>query len=196
MKQVTLNAFKREKTGKEAAKKLRKQGFIPAIVYGHNFNPLPISVKASELESILYKHKGETLLFNLDLANGEGGRIQAILKEYQTDPVTDKIIHLDFVVVREGETVSIEVPIEFVGRPVGITKGGILEIFMDTLTIECVPSAIPDKIQVDIGNLDIGDVLHVRDIKIPEGVKVLDDLNETVVTIVAEKGEEQEGETA
>jgi len=187
MKQVTLTVFKREKTGKETAKKLRKQGFIPAIVYGHNFDPLPISVKASELESILHKHKGETLLFNLELTNGEGGRIQAVLKEFQIHPVTDKIIHLDFVVIREGETISLEVPIEFIGRPVGVTKGGILEIFMDTLTVECIPSAIPDKIRVDITDLDVGDVLHVKDIKVPEGVKVLDDPEETVVTVVAEK---------
>ncbi|AIH03472.1 50S ribosomal protein L25/general stress protein Ctc [Thermodesulfobacterium commune] len=189
MRQVNLSVVKREKTGKECAKKLRKQGLIPAIVYGHNFDPVPISVKANELESILHKYKGETLLFNLEVQNGETQRIQAILKDYQLHPVTDKIIHLDFVAIKEGETVSIDVPLEFVGRPVGLTKGGVIEIFMHDLTVECLPSNIPDKIQVDISNLDLGDVLHVKDIKVPEGVKVLDDPEDTVITIVAEGGE-------
>ncbi|HAA83345.1 MAG: 50S ribosomal protein L25 [Thermodesulfobacterium sp. 37_54] len=191
MRQVNLSVVKREKTGKECAKKLRKQGLIPAIVYGHNFDPVPISVKANELESILHKYKGETLLFNLEVQNGETQRIQAILKDYQLHPVTDKIIHLDFVAIKEGETVSIDVPLEFVGRPVGLTKGGVIEIFMHDLTVECLPSNIPDKIQVDISNLDLGDVLHVKDIKVPEGVKVLDDPEDTVITIVAEGGEEE-----
>ncbi|MDN5379064.1 50S ribosomal protein L25/general stress protein Ctc [Thermodesulfobacterium sp.] len=190
MRQVNLSVVKREKTGKECAKKLRKQGLIPAIVYGHNFDPVPISVKANELESILHKYKGETLLFNLEVQNGETQRIQAILKDYQLHPVTDKIIHLDFVAIKEGETVSIDVPLEFVGRPVGLTKGGVIEIFMHDLTVECLPSNIPDKIQVDISNLDLGDVLHVKDIKVPEGVKVLDAPEDTVITIVAEGGEE------
>jgi large subunit ribosomal protein L25 len=189
MRQVNLSVVKREKTGKECAKKLRKQGLIPAIVYGHNFDPVPISVKANELESILHKYKGETLLFNLEVQNGETQRIQAILKDYQLHPVTDKIIHLDFVAIKEGETVSIDVPLEFVGRPVGLTKGGVIEIFMHDLTVECLPSNIPDKIQVDISNLDLGDVLHVKDIKVPEGVKVLDAPEDTVITIVAEGGE-------
>ncbi|WP_028840631.1 50S ribosomal protein L25/general stress protein Ctc [Thermodesulfobacterium hveragerdense] len=195
MRQVSLSAVKRDKTGKECAKKLRKQGLIPAIVYGHNFDPVPISVKANELESILHKYKGETLLFNLEVQNGENQKIQAILKDYQLHPVTDKIIHLDFVAIKEGETVSIDVPLEFVGRPVGLTKGGVIEIFMHDLTVECLPSNIPDKIQVEISNLDLGDVLHVKDIRVPEGVKVLDNPEDTVITIVAEGGEEEGAST-
>ncbi|WP_038057698.1 50S ribosomal protein L25/general stress protein Ctc [Thermodesulfobacterium hydrogeniphilum] len=188
MRQVTLSAIKREKTGKEVAKKLRKQGLIPAIIYGPDFDPLPIAVKFNELESILHKYKGETLLFSLEFTNGQTSKVQAILKEYQIHPVTDKIIHLDFVAIKEGETISLDIPLEFIGRPVGITRGGLLEILMHDLTIECLPANIPDKIRVDISNLDVGDVLHVKDIKVPEGVKVLDDPEETVVTIVAERG--------
>ncbi|MCD6548671.1 MAG: 50S ribosomal protein L25/general stress protein Ctc [Thermodesulfobacterium sp.] len=194
MKQVILSAIKREKTGKEYCKKLRKQGLIPAIVYGPRFQPLPIAVKANELESILIKHKGETILFTLQLNNGELTKVQALLKEYQTHPITDKIIHIDFLAVHEKETISIDVPLEFVGKPVGISKGGILEILLHELTVECLPSAIPDKISVDISNLDIGDVLHVKNIKVPEGIKILDDPEETVLTIVAEAKEEAEKE--
>ncbi len=198
MKQVSLNAIKREKTGKETSKKLRKQGLIPAIVYGPRFQPLPIAVKANEIESILIKHRGETILFNLQLTNGEPSKIQAVLKEYQLHPVTDKIIHIDFLAIHEKETITIDVPLEFVGKPVGISKGGVLEILLHELTVECLPSNIPDKISVDISHLDIGDVLHVKDIKVPEGIKVVDDPEETVVTVIAEEKEtteEEEGET-
>jgi large subunit ribosomal protein L25 len=194
MKQVILNAIKREKTGKEICKKLRKQGLIPAIVYGPHFQPLPIAVKSSELESALIKHKGETILFNLQLANGEPSKIQAILKDYQIHPVTDKIIHIDFLAIHEKETITIDVPLEFIGKPVGISKGGILEILLHELTIECLPSEVPDKITVDISNLDIGDVLHVKDIKVPKGIKVVDNPEETVATILTEAKEEVEEE--
>ena len=195
MKQVILNATKREKIGKEYCKKLRKQGLIPAIVYGPRFNPLPIAVKANELESILIKHKGETILFTLQLNNGELTKVQALLKEYQTHPITDKIIHIDFLAIHEEETITLDIPLEFLGKPVGISKGGILEILLHELTIECLPSNIPDKIYVDINNLDVGDVLHVKDIKVPEGVKVINDPEETVLTIVAEAVEVAEEET-
>ncbi len=190
MRQVVLTSFRREKTGKEIAKKLRKKGLIPAIIYGPHINPIPISVKFSELESILNKHKGETLLFNLEIINGESFKIQAILKEYQTDPITDKIIHIDFLAIHEKNLITIDVPLEFIGKPIGITKGGVLEILLHELSIECLPSNIPDKIQVDITNLDIGDVLHVKDIKVPEGIRIAEDLEKTVVTIVTEAVEE------
>jgi len=190
MRQVVLTSFRREKTGKEIAKKLRKKGLIPAIIYGPHINPIPISVKFSELESILNKHKGETLLFNLEIISGESFKIQAILKEYQTDPITDKIIHIDFLAIHEKNLITIDVPLEFIGKPIGITKGGVLEILLHELSIECLPSNIPDKIQVDITNLDIGDVLHVKDIKVPEGIRIAEDLEKTVVTIVTEAVEE------
>ena len=195
MKQVTLSAIKREKTGKEISKKLRKQGLIPAIVYGPRFQPLPIAVKFNELESILIKHKGETLLFNLELSDGEPSKIQAILKDYQIHPITDKIIHIDFLAIHEEETITLDIPLEFLGKPVGISKGGVLEILLHELTIECLPSNIPDKIYIDISNLDVGDVLHVKDVKVPEGIKVINDPEETVLTIVAEAEERAEEET-
>ncbi len=195
MKQVSLSAIKRTKTGKETAKKLRKQGLIPAIIYGADTDPIPIAIKFNEFERIMHRYKGEMLLFNLEIKNGETFNKQALLKEYQIHPVTDKVIHVDFLAIHEGTPISIDVPLEFVGRPVGIPKGGILEIHMHELTIECLPSQIPDKITVDISPLDLGDVLHVKDIQVPEGVKVLDDPEETVVTIVAEeKGESEEEE--
>jgi len=193
MNQVVLPAQKREKVGKEICKKLRKQGKIPAIIYGPGIEPLPIAVNFNEFEKVYNRYKGETVLYLLEVANGETQKYQCILKELQRDPVTDRVIHLDFYAVSTENVIEIEVPIEFVGRPVGLTKGGILEIFMHELTVECLPTAIPDKIVVDISHLDLGDSLHVRDIKVPEGVKIKDLPEETVCTVVAEEEEKAEG---
>lgn len=195
MKQVTLKAMKREKTGKETAKKLRKSGFIPAILYGKEVEPISFALPYSDFEKIYNRYKGETVIYTLEISNGEVLRKQAILKEYQRHPVTDKFIHLDFQAIEEGHTVELEVPIEFVGKPVGITKGGILEIMIHELTIECLPKDIPDKITVDISHLDIGDSLHVRDIKVPENLKIKDHPEETVATVVAEEAEATPSET-
>uniref|UniRef100_A0A832GMX0 Large ribosomal subunit protein bL25 n=1 Tax=Caldimicrobium thiodismutans TaxID=1653476 RepID=A0A832GMX0_9BACT len=195
MKQVTLKAMKREKTGKETAKKLRKAGFIPAILYGKEIEPLAFALSYSEFEKVYNRYKGEAVIYTLEISNGEVLRKQAILKEYQRHPVTDKFIHLDFQAIEEGHTVELEVPIEFVGKPVGITRGGILEIMIHELTIECLPKDIPDKITVDISHLDIGDSLHVRDIKVPENLKIKDHPEETVATVVAEEAEATPSET-
>jgi len=195
MKQVTLKAMKREKTGKETAKKLRKAGFIPAILYGKEIEPIAFALSYSEFEKVYNRYKGEAVIYTLEISNGEVLRKQAILKEYQRHPVTDKFIHLDFQAIEEGHTVELEVPIEFVGKPVGITKGGILEIMIHELTIECLPKDIPDKITVDISHLDIGDSLHVRDIKVPENLKIKDHPEETVATVVAEEAEATPSET-
>jgi|YNPBryunderm2012_1023409.scaffolds.fasta_scaffold18971_2 large subunit ribosomal protein L25 len=193
MKQVALSAQKRENVGKEISKKLRKQWKIPAIIYGPGIDPLPIAVNFNEFEKAHNRYKGETVLYLLEVANGETQKYQCILKEFQRDPVTDRFIHLDFYAISSENVLEIEVPIEFVGRPVGLTKGGILEVFLHELTVECLPNAIPDKVVIDISHLDLGDSLHVRDIKVSEGVKIKDRPEETVCTVVAEEEEKVEG---
>ncbi|MEZ0344058.1 MAG: 50S ribosomal protein L25/general stress protein Ctc [Caldimicrobium sp.] len=191
MKQVTLKVNKREKTGKEVAKKLRKAGFIPAILYGKGMEPLPLTIKYSDFEKVYKRYKGEAVIYTLEFENGSVSRKQAILKEIQRHPVTDMVIHVDFQAIEEGKPIEIKVPLEFVGKPVGVTKGGVLEIMLHELTIECLPKDIPDKITVDISNLDIGDSLHVADIKVPENIKIVDSPEETILTIVAEEVSEE-----
>ncbi len=191
MKQVTLKVSKRVKTGKEVAKKLRKAGFIPGILYGKEIEPVPLAIKYSEFEKAYKRHKGETVIYTLEFENGSITRKSAILKEIQRHPVTDMVIHVDFQAIEEGKPIEIKVPLEFIGKPVGVTKGGILEIMLHELTIECLPTDIPDKITVDISALDVGDSLHVADIKVPENIKIVDSPDETVATIVAEEASEE-----
>jgi len=195
MKQASLTALKREGKGKEVCKKLRREGKIPGIIYGPGLTPIAIAVNYNEFERLYNRYKGETVLFLIEVKNGESKRYQCILKEFQRHPVTDGFVHLDFYAVSSDKPIELEIPIEFTGRPVGLTKGGVLEVFLHELTVECLPTAIPDKIVVDISHLDLGESLHVRDIKVPEGVKIKDRPEETVCTIVAEaeEGPEEEG---
>jgi len=189
MKQVAIKVSPRVKTGKEVAKKLRKEGLIPAILYGKGVEPRPFSLRYADFERIYKRYKGEALIYTLEFENGESSKVQAVLKELQRDPVTDLAIHLDFQAISEDETIEVKVPLELVGKPVGLTKGGILEVMLHEITIECLPKDIPDKLVVDISSLDIGHSLHVADIKAPAGVKITEDPEETVATMVAEEEE-------
>ncbi len=198
MKTVELNVAVRHKTGKEIARKLRNQGLIPAIIYGPGSEPVPLAVKANELKRVLYRYRGEQILFNLTLEdNGSTTQKMALVKELQYHPVTDEILHVDFYEISMEREVEVEVPIELVGKAKGVEAGGHLQQLLHTMTVACLPGAIPDKIQVDVSGLEIGDVLHVRDLTPPEGVRYLDNPDEPVVTILApEEAEEVAEEVA
>ncbi len=198
MKTVELNVAVRHKTGKEIARKLRNQGLIPAIIYGPGSEPVPLAVKANELKRVLYRYRGEQILFNLTLEdNGSTTQKMALVKELQYHPVTDEILHVDFYEISMEREVEVEVPIELVGKAKGVEAGGHLQQLLHTMTVACLPGAIPDKIQVDVSGLEVGDVLHVRDLTPPEGVRYLDNPDEPVVTILApEEAEEVAEEVA
>ncbi|OAQ20580.1 50S ribosomal protein L25/general stress protein Ctc [Thermosulfurimonas dismutans] len=202
MKQVPFTVEVRKKTGKEMAKKLRRQGLIPAILYGPQTDPLPLAAKVNELKRILQRHRGESLIFNLTVVdNGNTSQRMALIKELQYHPVTDEIIHADFYEIRMDRPVEVDVPIKVVGKAKGVEKGGLLELIMREITVSCLPNQIPDSIEVDVTELDIGDTLHVRDLTPPEGMKFVEDPDEPVVTIIeveaeSEGGEETEGESA
>ena len=200
MKQVPFTVEVRKKTGKEIAKKLQRQGLIPAILYGPQTDPLPLTVKVNELKRILQRHRGESLIFNLTVVdNGNTSQRLALIKELQYHPVTDEVIHADFYEIRMDRPVEVDVPIKVVGKAKGVEKGGILELLMREITVSCLPAHIPDSIEVDVSGLDVGDTLHIRDITPPEGMKFVEDPEEPVVTVLEVKaegeGEGSEGES-
>ncbi len=186
-----MNVSVRHKTGKEIAKKLRRNGLIPAIIYGPGTEPIPLAVRANELKKVLFRYRGEQILFNLTLEdNGSSVQKMALVKELQYHPVTDEILHVDFYEISMEREVEVEVPIEVVGKAKGVERGGHLQLLLHTMTVSCLPGAIPDRIEVDVSDLDIGDVIHVRDLTPPEGVRYLDNPEEPVVTILAPEEEE------
>ena len=203
MRQVSFTVEVRKKTGKEAAKKLRKQGLIPAILYGPQTDPVPLTVRLNELKKILLRHRGEQIIFNLTVqGNGQSTQKMALIKELQYHPVTDEIIHADFYEVRMDRPVEVDVPVEIVGKAKGVERGGLLEVLMHEITVSCLPDRIPDKIEIDVSELDVGDTLHIRDLSPPEGVSFAEDPEAPVVTIVeveeegAGEEEAEGGETA
>jgi len=197
MKQVKLTARLREEKGKSAARKLRKNNQIPAVFYGPSREPLMLSVSKSDLRGILKRSTSENILLELRIeGNGKGGGGLAMLKELQTDPVKDQVLHADFYEISMDKELTIDVPIVLVNTPVGVTNGGMLQQVRRELKVSGLPGKLIDSLEVDVSNLDIGDSLHVRDIGLPEGLKPLDEGHLAVAVVaapaVAEEAEAEE----
>ncbi|MFN3134669.1 MAG: 50S ribosomal protein L25 [Candidatus Kryptonium sp.] len=188
MTEIVLNAEIR-KTGKSNSNRLRMTGKVPGIYYAPGDEPLPIAVKETELKNLIYTTEAHIVKLKLD----NGKEFQCILKEVEFDPVTDKPIHFDLYGLKAGAKITLEVPIVLVGKAPGVEKGGIIEHLLHTVEVECSSDAIPEHIEVDISNLDIGDSIHVRDLNVP-GVKILENELSVVVAIVPPRGVEIEAE--
>jgi len=193
---MVITAQKRE-VGSKVAKKLKREGKIPAVLYGYDFENKHIVVDRSELMAALRRSRRNDK-FELKLEDGE--TYQVIIKELQWHPVKDEVEHVDFYKLTEGRHVVVDVPVKIVGEAKGVKMGGDLYQPRKKITVEALPDAIPNDIEVDVTNLMIGDVIHVFDLEMPEGVKVKSSKNYTVVAILGraleeEKGEEEEEET-
>ncbi|MDL1970626.1 MAG: 50S ribosomal protein L25/general stress protein Ctc [Candidatus Desulfofervidaceae bacterium] len=195
MAEIFLKAQVREKTGKEVARKLRQQGLIPAILYGPSTSPTPLSISSSLVLKALRVEKMGSSFFDLEIEGEPPKKVKVLIKDVDVHPVTDEVMHVDFYEIAMDKEVSMEVPIVLTGKPKGVEKGGILEQNLRELTISCLPHLVPNYIEIDISHLDVGDSLHVADISVPEGVKIEDDPQVPVVTIVAAEEEVSEEET-
>jgi large subunit ribosomal protein L25 len=186
MEQIQVEAFIRNQSGKGAARTLRRSGQIPAIFYGPETRPISLYVRQMDLERIFKKHSGENLFFQVQLKgeNQEESRT-AMLKELQKDPVSRAYLHVDFYEVSLTKELEVEVGLRIVGKSKGVEKGGMLQEARRDLQIRCLPRNIPEYIEVDISGLDIGDSLHVRDLHLPEEIRVLNDLQTTIISVVA-----------
>lgn len=186
--QYQLNINKREIGGKNYCKKLRQRGFIPAIIYGHKIDSIPIYVNQKEFISIL-KKAGESSLIELNM---DGEKINVLIKDYQLHPINNNILHIDFYAIKADEAVSLKIPIYIIGEPKGVKeKSGILEIILRELEIECLPADIPEKIEIDISNLDIGDEILVSDLKLSEKIKILTKADSVIALVSAPAVEEE-----
>lgn len=185
MSEIFLQAIKRE-TGKKTAKSLRRNGMIPAIVYGDGKEGIPIAVKEQLLRPLIYTQHLQTVRIHIP---DQPEEIHCILKDYQLDPVTDRIVHCDFQILTAGHKITVEVPVVLVGEAPGVKAGGILQHLISKLEVECFPKDIPDHIEIDISALDIGDSLTVADLRL-QNVQPLNDPEEVIVTILPPTKEE------
>ena len=184
--QVKLTATTRKEKGKEVAKKLRREGMLPAVVYGHKTDPIPLTLELKQLISLLGGGKSESKLINLSVeGNGGPSEKTVMIKELQIDPLTRHYLHIDFFEVSMDEEVTLSLPIELTGDAAGVEMGGVLQQVRRELEIKCLPSQIPESISVDVSALNIGDSIHLKDLSLPSGIKVLEDEDLTIVTILA-----------
>jgi large subunit ribosomal protein L25 len=194
-----LNAELRTETGKNSCNRLRVEGYIPAVVYSHGKSDV-IKIKEKEF-SILFKgHISESVIFNLHVNGAAESEMMAFVKDFQADPVTGRVLHLDLFKVTKGEKIKTHVPVELVGSPKGIKMGGILEHGERELYVHCRPGVLPEKITVDISELGVGESVHVSDIRINEEIEILTSGNSLIAAVerprTAEEAPASEGEEA
>jgi large subunit ribosomal protein L25 len=179
MKDHVLDIQVREGTGKGVARKLRSDGFIPAVLYGHR-GTKKLSLRVLDFEN-LFLEIGEHSIITLNIDGKE--KAEVIVKDYQLDPLKKNIIHVDFYEIEKGKKLRTEIPIKVTGTSKGVKKGGILEVFIRDLEIECLPKDIPDSIVVDVNDLEVGDSIHVKDIKVDEKIHIHANPEQVVLTI-------------
>ena len=183
MERVALTAQVREKAGKGVARGLRRDKRVPAVLYSHG-KSMPISMVSKDVTKILNTEGGEHALISLTLEGAKDAAAHmALIKDYQVDPLNGALIHLDLMEVAMNEKVKIPVAVHITGNSIGVKEGGIFQYGLRTLDIECLPTSIPDSIEVNITDLKINESLHVRDITAPEGVRILTDGDATLATI-------------
>jgi large subunit ribosomal protein L25 len=188
-KQVKIKAEPRSETGRSAARKLKARGVIPAVIYGGKEKPQPLQVSAREVNAMLSHASGENILVDLDI---DGQIRTALVQEVQHAPVGANVLHIDFHAVSMDETLEAEVPLEPIGVANGVKNfGGLLEQSLRTISVECLPRDLPDRIVVDISGLNIGDTIHVRDIPMPSGVTANEQPDLTAFSVVAPAVEEE-----
>jgi len=191
MERPVLSGNIREGVGKEDAKKLRASGLIPAIFYGPRSDTLPLVIDPKELTKTLQTEAGENVLIDLEIRKGDQAeRKVAMVKEIQIDPLLRKPLHVDLYEIAMDEMVTVEIPINLVGKSEGVKMGGILDLIRRTVQIQCLPGDIPKRIDIDVTSLKIGDSIHVQDLQV-EKAKIIADSNFTMVTVVPPLAEEK-----
>jgi large subunit ribosomal protein L25 len=185
-----LTVERRDGRGKGAAKRLRREGRVPAILYGALSEPLALSVAPKEVQRVLHAHVGGGVLVNLRLP-GETEARTAVVRDLQFDPVRDTLVHVDLQAVRMDEEITVEVPIHVTGEAAGVKEdGGILALLLRTVEVACLPTLIPERLDVDVSALRIHDIVTIVDLKLPEGVRVTTAGNQPVVTVAPPAAEE------
>lgn len=191
MKTVELKVLTREKLGKNHAHRIRKGSRIPAILYGSKLVPIPLEMDLKDFQKVLKTEAGENVILTLKIGGvKKGNEHTAIIKEIQTDPVTDALYHVDFNAISLTQKIRVKVPVHAKGEAPGIKEGGVLEHVHHEIEVECLPAEIPEKIEVHVDQMNIGDAIHVKNVTFPAGVICILDPEEVIFTVLAPMKEE------
>lgn len=191
MERRELTVELRSKTGKGISRRLRAQGLIPGIVYGKGMEAVPVSVNPRELNSAIAGEGGQNNLLTLKGGEGLSGNV-VIVAELLRDSLNGKAMHVDLRKINLTEKIKVEVPINLVGTAAGVIAGGLLDFAKHVIEVECLPTQIPEHIDVDVTELNINHSIHVGDLIVPDGVKVLEDSRGAVVSILGKAKEEEQ----
>ena len=190
MEQITVEATPRDTRGKNAARRIRRAGQIPAVIYGGSGEPLAVAVNAKQVAGILRSESGHNTIFTVKL---NGSEHKAILKDWQVDPAKGSLLHVDMLRIAMDVRMRVKVPVHTFGEPQGVKmQGGIFEMVTREVEIECLPSEIPDEFKVDVSGLMIGKQLRVADLLLdPQKIKLLTDPQRVIAHVVALRAEEE-----
>ncbi len=192
MNQVSLKARQRTDTGKQVAKALRRDGALPAVVYGSGESSTPLTLDYREFEGFLRKTRGESVVINLEIEGMEDKK--ALLRDIQRDYLRNQLLHADFQQIRMSDRITTEVSLVMIGEPIGVTRdGGVLDQSLRVVEISCVASEIPEHLEVDISELSMGDTIHISDLSF-ENVEIVTDGEVAVVSVLTPMAEEPEEE--
>jgi large subunit ribosomal protein L25 len=183
VEEIMLKSEKRDKLTKGQLKTKRKEGKIPAIIYGENQPSLTLFVEEKKFQKILHTSLGENVIINLEVEQENPKTV--MIKEIQRNPLNDNLIHIDFQQISLTKKIELTVPLQVIGEAVGVKSGGILEQHLWELKIRCLPTKIPQSITVDVNNLELGKSISVRDLTVPKGVDILQNLEQVVVSVVS-----------
>jgi large subunit ribosomal protein L25 len=192
---LNLKANLRDRVGNGPARVLRREGRIPAILYGPKTDPVKLAIDKIELEPIFKSGAVAQKLLKLDIAGAGEGR-NVMIKEMQRHPVSRNLLHLDFYEVSLDQKLKVMVPVVTTGKCIGVEMGGMLQIIRRELEVLCLPDQVPGNITIDVTNLDIGDSIHVEDLQLEENIEVLAEVNFTILTILSTKAESAAEEEA
>ncbi len=192
MSEIVLEVHERQAANKNANRRLRASGQVPAVVYGSKLDTAPIQVEERKMRDLLRSQKGGNIVFLLKLHGTEQSR-HVMIREMQTDSISGEMIHIDFQRILMDQKVRVQVQIELEGEPVGVkTEGGLVDFVTREVELECLPNNIPEQLVVDISELHVGQHLEAKDLDLPEGVE-LHDLDRVIVSIAQpQKAEEEE----
>ena len=188
-----VNVEVRKQSGKGGARKVRASGKVPGVLYGNKGEPVSVTFDEKTLLQSLDKERRRNTVFSLTVAgDGKNEQVTAMIRDAQIDPLSRRLVHVDFLRVDLDQEVTVTVPLFLTGKAVGVTNGGNLHQSMHMVPVAAKPAAIPTKLEVDVSALDIGDALHVSDLKLGEGVRVVLDAKEAIASVVAPKAEKVE----
>jgi len=185
---LTIKGEKRETSGKNASRRIRKQGKVPAVLYGPNIGPYSLTLDKADIFAILKSESGENSIFKVSF---DSGQKNVMIKEFQSDPVTDELLHVDLIQIAMDKMIRVTVPILLTGEAVGVkSEGGFVEFATREIEVECLPGNIPEQISVDISPLHLHQSIKVEDLTPPENVEIISDENTMIVLIEAPTKEE------